>query len=357
MKCPKCGYEQPESLYCKSCFNKIEKNIYFEITPTYDFKYMALPSIIVEGVATLFVSLVFLFFPIVSIIMLICGIIAITINIKCQKKHYEKNIYSFDNEKVRCTNISKNKIKKEMKYSEITGIEYKQSSLQRHHNLGNIILHNDVTVNGNSEIMMRNVPNPMEYYNKIKDVIGMNKSDVDQNDSNIVYQLLPKFNFIYKALNTIYIFILFAFFAYVEMAYNRNNETHYVNYKRYFIIIAILFIFMIIYYFLEKEQFKKIKYDFYSYKYIYTNDFWGKYIKEIKYKDIEDVFVKQNSIQKLFHLGTIKMITKISRLVETKHGINIVKDNVSINSIQNVQKEYEKIIEIVDNAKYNIEDN
>lgn len=57
------------------------------------------------------------------------------------------------------------------------------------------------------------------------------------------------------------------------MAYNRNNETHYVNYKIYFIIIAILFIFMIIYYFLEKEQFKKIKYDFYSYKYIYTNDF------------------------------------------------------------------------------------
>lgn len=46
------------------------------------------------------------------------------------------------------------------------------------------------------------------------------------------------------------------------------------------------------------------------------------------------------------------MITKISRLVETKRGINIVKDNVSINSIQNVQKEYEKIMEIVDDEKY-----
>ena len=185
----------------------------------------------------------------------------------------------------------------------------------------------------------------------------MNKSDVDQNDSNIVYQLLPKFNFVYKALSTIYIFILLAFGIYVEMAYNRNNETHYVNYKIYFIIMAILFIFMIIYYFLEKEQFKKIKYDFYSYKYIYTNDFCGKYIKEIKYKDIEDVFVKQNIIQKILNVGTIKMITKISRLVKTKRGINIVKDNVSINSIENAQKEYEKIIEIVDNAKYNMENN
>ena len=115
--------------------------------------------------------------------MLICGIIAITINIKCQKKHYEKNIYSFDNEKVRCINISKNKIKREMKYLDITGIEYKQSSLQKHHNLGNIILYNDVTVTGNNEILMRDVPNPMMYYNKIKEVIEQ-ANIIDKKNNN-----------------------------------------------------------------------------------------------------------------------------------------------------------------------------
>ena len=347
MKCPKCGYEQPESSYCKSCFNKIEKNIYFEITPIYDFKYMALPSIIVEGVATLFVSLVFLFFPIVSIIMLICGIIAITINIKCQKKHYEKNIYSFDNEKVRCINISKNKIKREMKYLDITGIEYKQSSLQKHHNLGNIILYNDVTVTGNNEILMRDVPNPMMYYNKIKEVIGIDKSN-----SDIIYQILPKFNIIYKIFSTIFLYFWVAFLIYIGATYNKSNKGHYIDYKIYLVVISVIFIFMIVYYFLDKKQLKKIKYNFYSHKFEYINKFWGTYMKEMRYNDIETIFIKQNPIQKIFNIGTIKLITKMSRLIRNRNGWDVVKEHFSINNIKNVENEYEKIMEIVDDEKY-----
>lgn len=349
MKCPKCGYDKLDGLYCKNCFNKFDDETYFEIEPIYDFNYMAIPSIIIEGLVTLSVSLIFwLLSPIVSIIMFICGVLVITINIKLQKEHYEKNIYSFDNEKVRCININKNEVKKEMKYSDIKGIEYKQSSLQKRHNLGNIILYNDVRVTGSNEIIIRDVPNPMKYYNKIKTVISMDKSN-----SDIIYQLLPKFNIIYKIFSTIFIYFLVVLFIYIGVVYDRHNRSHYIDFKIYLVITFILFIFMIVYYFLDKKQLKKIKYNFYSCKFEYINEFWGMNIKEINYDNIETIFVKQNFIQKIFNIGTIKLITKMSRRVRNKHGWTVVRVCLSINDIKNVENEYEKFIEIVDDDKYN----
>lgn len=354
MKCTKCGYEQQEGLYCKSCCNKFEEEVSFEVEPVYNFTYMAIPSIIVEGIATLFVSLIFLLLsPIVSIIMFICGVLAITINIKMQAKHYEKHIYVFNNEKVCYMNSSKNKIKREMKYLDITGIEYSQSSLQKKYNLGNIILYNDATVTGNNELIMKNILNPMEWYNKIKNTIGIDNMDNNNsNNSNIVHQIVPKFKIGYQLFNTICLFFLVAIFIYRGAAYDLHHKRQYIDIRMYLIIISIIFIFMIVYYFLEKKNFEKIEYNFYSHKFVYINNFWGTYIKEIKYTDIESAFIKQNPIQRIFNIGKIKLVTKMSRIVTNRRGMHIVKDNFSINSIENVEKEYQHIMQIIDDAKY-----
>lgn len=90
---------------------------------------------------------------------------------------------------------------------------------------------------------------------------------------------------------------------------------------------------------LNKKQYDNYRYDFYKTKVIYQDSFINISEKEVKYKYIREVVMRQTFIQRWFNLGNIILFTN----AETgfANGIYIV-------NVENVQEVYQNIKSIIE---------
>ncbi len=104
-------------------------------------------------------------------------------------------------------------------------------------------------------------------------------------------------------------------------------------------IIAVILVIFGISYLFTKKQYNSYQYDFYKTKVIYKDSFLNVSEKEVKYKYIREVTMRQTIFQRMFNIGTIILFTN----AETGVG-----NGISIINVENVQEEYKKIKEVID---------
>lgn len=90
---------------------------------------------------------------------------------------------------------------------------------------------------------------------------------------------------------------------------------------------------------LKKKQYDSYSYDFYKTKVIYKDSFLNLSEKEVKYKYIREVTMRQTFIQRYFNLGNIILFTN----AETGVG-----NGIYIMNVENVQDVYKSIKSIID---------
>lgn len=91
--------------------------------------------------------------------------------------------------------------------------------------------------------------------------------------------------------------------------------------------------------FFTKKQYANYSYDFYKTKVTYRDSFLNLSEKEVKYKYIREVTMRQTIFQRMFNIGTIILFTN----AETGFG-----NGISIVNVENVQEVYKKIKNAID---------
>ena len=89
---------------------------------------------------------------------------------------------------------------------------------------------------------------------------------------------------------------------------------------------------------LNKKQYDSFTYDFYKTKVVYRDSFLNLSEKEVKYKYIREVTMRQTFIQRFFNIGNIVLFTN----AETGIG-----NGIFIMNVENVQSIYRNIKEII----------
>ena len=107
----------------------------------------------------------------------------------------------------------------------------------------------------------------------------------------------------------------------------------------FFISTLIMFIILGIKVVINKKQYDNYCYDFYKTKVIYKDSFLNLSEKEVKYKYIREVTMRQTFIQRFFNIGNIVLFTN----AETGFASGIFIINV-----ENVQDVYRNIKSIID---------
>ncbi len=90
---------------------------------------------------------------------------------------------------------------------------------------------------------------------------------------------------------------------------------------------------------INKKQIENYTYDFYKTKVIYKDSFINLAEKEVKYKNIREITMRQTFFQRLFNLGTIILFTN----AETGFG-----NGIFINNVENVKDVYNQIKTVVE---------
>ena len=152
-------------------------------------------------------------------------------------------------------------------------------------------------------------------------------------DNEIQLQVKPTYKFGYMALPSLLIYIFLI--AMVLLIF--------VNVD-FFVGIAITAMFTIILgsiwgiqVAINRKQYKSYTYDFYKTKVIYKDSFLNVSEKEVKYKYIREITMRQTFIQRYFDLGNVILYTN----AETGLG-----NGIFIKNISNVQEIYKQIKEI-----------
>lgn len=91
---------------------------------------------------------------------------------------------------------------------------------------------------------------------------------------------------------------------------------------------------------INKKQYDSFTYDFYKTKVIYRDSFLNMSEKEVKYKYIREVTMRQTFIQKYFNIGSIILFTN----AETGYGNGIYIMNIE--DVQNIYRDIKSIIDV-----------
>lgn len=139
----------------------------------------------------------------------------------------------------------------------------------------------------------------------------------------------------FLSLNLFNCFILYLLFV---------GFSGFINFRDYYLIIALIFLIIallatLIGSIILKKQYNNSTYDFYDTKVIYCDSFLNLTRKEVKYKYIREVIVRQNLLQSFFNLGTIVLLTSAS---------SYYRNGIYIPNVANPQYVYNKIQGISD---------
>lgn len=153
-------------------------------------------------------------------------------------------------------------------------------------------------------------------------------------DNEIILNVKPKFKFWYLMFPWIITFLIFILFAILPISIEAP-EAAFVVFLVFFIIMAGIVGIMV---FFKSRQYKHLSYDFYSRKVIFEDSFLNLAQKEVKYKYIREVTMRQSFVQRWFNIGNIVLYTN----AETGVG-----NGIAIVNVENVHEIYKKIKEIV----------
>lgn len=176
---------------------------------------------------------------------------------------------------------------------------------------------------------------------KVREEVKEEKKAEKIEDKEIQLTVKPKFKFAYLTLPGLIIWTILILFVsgMIELAASEEGESGVglivgtVAFVFILIIIAIKVAF-------QKTQYKKLTYDFYKTKVLFEDSFLNLAQKEVKYKHIREVTMRQSFIQRWFNIGNIVLYTNAETGMD--NGINIV-------NVENVREVYNKIKEIVNN--------
>ncbi len=344
--------------------------VLLELKPTFKFIYSILPNL----KAPLIIFVIMLFAYIIAFIktsafgklsfseMLLITIAGLALPIVLtisgiikgfiDKKQYKKITYTFYKDRIIFKDNFMNVMEVELKYKDLREITKSQSFMQRLLNIGNIVLFSNAEAGFASGIVMSDIANIDETYKKVKQIMQPNKNQQNNNefaeDNQIRLQVKPKYNIPYKLINT----IIELFITLVLLGI----------YCRLFIIwvkipITILFtiliciIYAVVKMTIGKFQYDDLEYNFYSKKIIYRDGFLNKEEKELEYKNIRSVILSQNVLQRICNIGTIRLYTTASNAIYTEGSRNVgigLRNGIYIHCVENVQDQYIKIKQIID---------
>lgn len=152
-------------------------------------------------------------------------------------------------------------------------------------------------------------------------------------DNEIQLQVKPTYKFGYMALPSLIIYIFFI--AMTLLIFGSID---------FFVGIVIAFMAIVVFggiwgiqVLINRKQYQSYTYDFYKTKVIYKDSFLNVSEKEVKYKYIREITMRQTFIQRYFNIGNIILFTN----AETGLGNGIFIKNVS-----NVQEIYKQVKEI-----------
>ena len=167
-------------------------------------------------------------------------------------------------------------------------------------------------------------------------------------DKEVKLQLKPTFKFLYKFLTTLGSAIVWVIIVSLWIFPDFDEVQDAVTFtKTIWGIIAIVFVlYIVIKMIIEKIQYSHYEYNFYNTKVEYIDGFLNKEEKELKYKHIREVALRQNIIQRMFNIGTIRVFTNATSGYK---GNNRNLNGLNIHCIENPQEQYKKVKELIDN--------
>ena len=154
-------------------------------------------------------------------------------------------------------------------------------------------------------------------------------------DTEIQLRVQPSFKFGYMVIPSLIIYgIMILIFSLMMGAISAG-----VGFVVFLVGFVILSLILGIKTALNKKQYDSFCYDFYKTKVIYRDSFLNLSEKEVKYKYIREVTMRQTFIQRYFNIGNIILFTN----AETGYG-----NGIYIMNVENVQDVYRDIKSVID---------
>ena len=175
------------------------------------------------------------------------------------------------------------------------------------------------------------------------------------NDNEVKYQLKPDFNIPYKLVSH----FGKGFLTVILISYCIGLNiiglwlALPISFLITLVIIAVCIGIELIF---EKLQYRKLEYNFYARKVEYVDGFLNKEQKELKYKFIREVTMRQSIIERMFNLGTIRVFTNASSGgygYGSRHGNMNGVNGIQIHCVKDVREQYQIIKKILDDAEEN----
>ena len=155
-------------------------------------------------------------------------------------------------------------------------------------------------------------------------------------DTQIQLRVQPSFKFGYMVLPSLIIYgIMILIFSLMMGAISAV-----VGLVVFLVCFVILALILGIKTALNKKQYDSFTYDFYKTKVVYRDSFLNLSEKEVKYKYIREVTMRQTFIQRYFNIGNIILFTN----AETGYGNGIYIMNVE--DVQDVYRDIKSVIDV-----------
>ena len=161
-------------------------------------------------------------------------------------------------------------------------------------------------------------------------------ANVNSNDNEIKLTVKPTFKFAYMMIPTTLLWLFFMLMIALPITIGEPEVGGIAWGLGVIVLLVILGIIAIF----TKAQYKNLTYDFYGSKVIFVDSFFNLSRKEVKYKHIREVTMKESFIQRLFNLGSIVLYTN----AETGVG-----NGISIVNVENAKEVYAKIKNLINN--------
>ena len=153
-------------------------------------------------------------------------------------------------------------------------------------------------------------------------------------DNEIKLKVKPKFKFLYMMFPWVFVFIVFILTIVLPIG-AIEPEVALGMFLIFFVFMAIVVGIIV---FFKSKQYNHLIYEFYGTKVIFEDSFLNLAQKEVKYKYIREVTMRQSFVQRWFNIGNIVLYTN----AETGVG-----NGISIVNVENVKDIYLQIKKIV----------